>query len=83
TGVTTAERFTPSTVDLSAGPITLPHEKESWIHGPRQELVMWVPPEYRLYLHLPPHFIVIGSARVVVDISRFVHGTDWVKCCNL
>ncbi|KAJ6617821.1 hypothetical protein B0H10DRAFT_1641248, partial [Mycena sp. CBHHK59/15] len=49
----------------------------SWILGPRQELVMWVPPEYRFYLQLPPCFIVIAPARVVVDMSRFVHGTDW------
>ncbi|KAJ6564870.1 peptidase C14 [Mycena vulgaris] len=83
TGVTTANKFTPSTVDLSAGPITLPHVNESWIRGPRQELVMWVPPEYRVYLQLSPRFIVIGSARVIVDMSRFVHGTDWVKCCIL
>ncbi|KAJ7803861.1 hypothetical protein B0H14DRAFT_2886730 [Mycena olivaceomarginata] len=80
TGVTTANKFSPSTLDLSAAPITLPHAAESWIRGPNQELIMWVPPEYRFYLQLPPHFIVIASARVVVDMSRIVHGTDWVKC---
>ncbi|KAJ7892072.1 hypothetical protein B0H14DRAFT_3126181 [Mycena olivaceomarginata] len=41
---------------------------------------MWVPPEYHTFLQLPPRLIVIGSARVVVDMSRVVHGTDWVKC---
>ncbi|KAJ7483396.1 hypothetical protein FB451DRAFT_1170001 [Mycena latifolia] len=44
---------------------------------------MWVPPEYRSYLQLPPRFITIASARVSVDMSRFVHGTDWVKCCSI
>ncbi|KAJ7934534.1 hypothetical protein B0H13DRAFT_2488367 [Mycena leptocephala] len=82
-GVTAADKFSPSTVDLSPGPITLPHVNESWIRGPRQELIMWVPPEYRFYLQLPSRFIVIASARVVVDMSRFVHGTDWVRCCSL
>ncbi|KAJ7799619.1 hypothetical protein B0H14DRAFT_2160797, partial [Mycena olivaceomarginata] len=52
----------------------------SWICGPSQELVMWVPPEYREFLQLPPGFIVMASAKVVVDLSRVVHGTDWVKC---
>ncbi|KAJ7879760.1 hypothetical protein B0H14DRAFT_2227805, partial [Mycena olivaceomarginata] len=54
--------------------------EESWIRGPNQELFMWVPPEYRAFVQLPSRFIVIASARVVVDMSRFVHGTDWVKC---
>ncbi|KAJ7430062.1 hypothetical protein B0H11DRAFT_1608165, partial [Mycena galericulata] len=54
--------------------------EESWIRGPNQELIMWVPPEYRTYLQLPPRFIVMASARVSVDMSRFVHGTEWVKC---
>ncbi|KAJ6562705.1 WD40-repeat-containing domain protein [Mycena vulgaris] len=74
TGVTTVDKFSPLTMGLSIGPITLPHRQESWIRGPSQELVMWVPPEYRDCLQLPPRFIVIGSARVVVDMSRFVHG---------
>ncbi|KAJ7455676.1 hypothetical protein B0H11DRAFT_1739667 [Mycena galericulata] len=78
--VTTTNKSSPSTLDLSACPITLPHTEESWIRGPNQELIMWVPPEYRSYLQLPPHFITIASARVSVDISRFVHGTQWVKC---
>ncbi|KAJ6528413.1 WD40-repeat-containing domain protein [Mycena capillaripes] len=81
TGITTADKFTPSTPDLSAGPITFSRTKDSWIRGPNQELIMWVPPEYRPYLHVPPWIIFISaSARVVVDTSRFVHGTDWVKC---
>ncbi|KAJ7924656.1 peptidase C14 [Mycena leptocephala] len=80
TGVPTANRFSPSTMDLSTCLITSPHAEDSWIRGPNQELIMWVPPEYRFYLQLPPHFIVIASARVVVDMSRVVRGTDWVKC---
>ncbi|KAJ7483373.1 hypothetical protein FB451DRAFT_1129293 [Mycena latifolia] len=83
TAITTADKFSPSTVDLGASTITLPRAQESWIRGPRQELVMWVPPEYRSHLQLSPRFIVIGSARVSVDMSRFVHGTDWVNCYSL
>ncbi|KAJ7796376.1 hypothetical protein B0H14DRAFT_2253947, partial [Mycena olivaceomarginata] len=52
----------------------------SWIRGPRQELIMWVPPEYCFYLQLPPCLLIIASARVIVDMSRFVHGNDWPKC---
>ncbi|KAF8137958.1 WD40-repeat-containing domain protein [Mycena galopus ATCC 62051] len=83
TDITTADKVGPSTVDLGTSRITLPRAKESWIRGLNQELIMWVPPEYHCYLQLPPHFIVITSARVVVDMSCFVHGTDWVKCCIL
>ncbi|KAJ6458283.1 hypothetical protein C8R45DRAFT_1032136 [Mycena sanguinolenta] len=72
-----------SAVDLGASTVTLPYIEGSWIRGPRQELLMWVPPEYRFYLQLRPRFIVIACARVVVDMSCFVHGTDWVKCCSL
>jgi WD40 repeat protein len=79
TGITTVDN-SPSTMNLGAGHLTVPHIKDSWIRGPRQELVMWVPPEYHTYLQLPPHFIVGASARVVADLSRMVHGTDWVKC---
>jgi hypothetical protein len=82
-GITTADKVSPLTLDLSTAPITLPHAKESWIRGPNQELVMWVPPEYHRYIQLPPHFIFIASTRVTVDTSHFVHGTDWVNCCTL
>ncbi|KAF7364754.1 hypothetical protein MVEN_00345300 [Mycena venus] len=80
TGVTKAAKFSPSTLDLSTCPITLPLTGDSWIRGPNQELIMWVPPEYRSYLQLPGRFITIASARVIVDMSCFVHGTEWVKC---
>jgi WD40 repeat protein len=83
TGSTTADKFTSSTVDLGTDAITLPYAQESWVRGPNQELIMWVPPEYRFCLQLPPRYIVIASARVIVDMSHFVHGTDWVKCCSL
>ncbi|KAF7364761.1 hypothetical protein MVEN_00346000 [Mycena venus] len=79
TGVTKADKSSPSILDLSTCPITLP-EEESWIRGPNQELIMWVPPEYCSYLQLPPCFMVIASAKVTVDMSRFVHGTEWDKC---
>ncbi|KAF8203530.1 WD40-repeat-containing domain protein, partial [Mycena galopus ATCC 62051] len=80
TGVATANKSSPS-VDLGAGPITLPHGKESWIRGPNRELIMWVPPEYRSYIQPPsPYFVFNASTRgVFLDMSRFVHGPDWVK----
>ncbi|KAJ7862812.1 WD40-repeat-containing domain protein [Mycena olivaceomarginata] len=81
--VITANNLGPSTLDLTTSAITLPHAEDSWIRGPNQELIMWVPPEYHCYLQLPPCFMVIASARVVVDMTRFAHGTDWVKCCTM
>jgi WD40 repeat protein len=82
-GFPTANKLGPSPVDLNTSAFTLPHVTGSWIRGPNQELIMWVPPEYRFYLQLSPRFITIASARVNVDMSSFVHGPDWVKCCSL
>ncbi|OCH89025.1 WD40 repeat-like protein, partial [Obba rivulosa] len=51
-----------------------------WIRGPREELVLWVPDEYRSTLWWPRSTLIIGRSRVSYDMSRFVHGMEWVKC---
>jgi WD40 repeat protein len=79
-GIFTEDKFSPSVRDFSTSAITSPHAQGSWIHGSGQELLMWVPPEYCPYLHLPPHIICIVPVRVVVDTTRWVYGTDWVNC---
>ncbi|EMD32084.1 hypothetical protein CERSUDRAFT_38034, partial [Gelatoporia subvermispora B] len=51
-----------------------------WITGPRGELVLWIPEEYRSGLWWPRTTLVIGGSRVILDMSRFVHGEDWTSC---
>ncbi|KAJ7301106.1 hypothetical protein DFH08DRAFT_907420 [Mycena albidolilacea] len=80
TGIFTEDKFSPSVRDLSTSAITSLHAQGSWIYGSGQELLMWVPPEYCPYLHLPPHIILIAPVRVVVDTTHWVSGTDWVNC---
>ncbi|KAF8133483.1 WD40-repeat-containing domain protein [Mycena galopus ATCC 62051] len=67
-------------VDLRSVSMRFPHCGDNWIRGPNKELVMWVPPEYQKFLQIPPHSIVGASAKVTIDFSRVVHGTDWAKC---
>ncbi|KAF8197182.1 quinon protein alcohol dehydrogenase-like superfamily [Mycena galopus ATCC 62051] len=83
TGVPTVDNFTSATDDFSIGAVTLPHGQDSWIRGPRNQLVMWVPPEYRSFLQLEPTFVASASPRVIVDMGHLVQGTDWGKCWNL
>jgi WD40 repeat protein len=61
----------------------LPGRQRAWVVGPQDEYLLWVPPEYRFFVdHAPPSrcVLVIGRGRVTVDLSRSIHGTEWVKC---
>ncbi|KAI0033899.1 hypothetical protein K488DRAFT_46727, partial [Vararia minispora EC-137] len=51
-----------------------------WIIGPCGERFLWVPPEFREVVHLPPLQFLISSKRLVVDFSHSAHGKDWWKC---
>ncbi|EMD37022.1 hypothetical protein CERSUDRAFT_124014 [Gelatoporia subvermispora B] len=51
-----------------------------WIKGPRGELLLWIPPEYRKCLYGPRNTLVIGTGAVSLDMRHYVHGTDWTKC---
>jgi hypothetical protein len=45
------------------------------------ERILWVPPWLRDGLYLPWNSLVIhyrGTTKL--DLSQFVHGTDWIKC---
>jgi hypothetical protein len=45
---------------------------------------MWVPPWLRDDFCLPWNSLVLGPAGVVkLDLTYFVHGTEWEKCINL
>ncbi|KAF7367052.1 WD40 repeat-like protein [Mycena sanguinolenta] len=78
---TTVQESGSLPVDLDSTSLSFLHSGDNWICGPNKELIMWVPPEYQKFLQVPPHFILGGaSAKVTVDLSRVVHGTNWVKC---
>jgi hypothetical protein len=56
---------------------------DGWITGPRGELLLWIPPQYWSFVFITPRsscLLVIGRTRVMVDLSGFVHGTDWIRC---
>ncbi|KAI0027533.1 hypothetical protein K488DRAFT_61247, partial [Vararia minispora EC-137] len=52
----------------------------TWIVGPNDELLFWMPPEYRRVLQLPPCSLHISSSRVAVDFTDSFHGEAWMKC---
>ena len=55
-------------------------DDEGWLQRPSGELLLWVPPEWHLRLHLPGVVHVVGADSIKIDLSKFVHGTEWLKC---
>lgn len=57
-------------------------EYKGWIMGPRGQLVMWVPPEYRKFLHISQstHQLIIGKGKVSLSLDDCTLGRDWTKC---
>ncbi|KAJ7658234.1 hypothetical protein DFH06DRAFT_1196396 [Mycena polygramma] len=52
-----------------------------WIRSTTGALLLWVPPFLRLGVYLPHNTLVISAnGTTKLDFSRFVHGTEWVKC---
>ncbi|EMD31457.1 hypothetical protein CERSUDRAFT_38031, partial [Gelatoporia subvermispora B] len=51
-----------------------------WITGPRGDLVLWTPEEYRAGLWWPRNVLVIGRSQVILCLKAVFHGTDWTKC---
>jgi len=56
--------------------------KDGWLLGPAGELLLWVPEEYRAYLHVPPCTTLIGARCIFVDVGAngLYHGENWTKC---
>ena len=51
-----------------------------WIQGKNSELMLWIPPYYRIGLQRLDSFILMGKQTIRVDLSQFVHGKSWVLC---
>jgi len=55
--------------------------KDGWVLGSSGELLLWVPDDYRAYLQIPGHTLVIGKHRVIINASGDLHrGESWTKC---
>jgi len=56
--------------------------QDGWLTGPRGELLLWVPDEYREHLQVPPCKMLIGPCRVVVSVgdSGWHRGESWTMC---
>lgn len=54
--------------------------KDGWIKGPGDELVLYVPAEYRLGFWWPRTVAILGVKPVGVDLSNCAHGETWTEC---
>jgi len=53
---------------------------DGWVLGPHSELLFWVPPALRPGLWWPSNTAVIGAYGTRLDLRRFAHGEDWIRC---
>ncbi|KAJ6568883.1 WD40 repeat-like protein, partial [Mycena capillaripes] len=54
-----------------------------WVSNTNGELMFWVPPWLREGLYHPAHTLMIRSKGTTkLDLSHFVHGTEWQKCID-
>jgi hypothetical protein len=54
-----------------------PINSDGWMYGEDGELLLWIPPIHRPYLHRCNTIWVAGKDRTDVDFSNFVHGSNW------
>jgi len=59
--------------------------KEGWLVSPSDELLLWVPPEYRGYLEIGGHSRIIGAHRIFVTLENDVlhQGEQWTRCWRI
>ncbi|KAJ7107902.1 hypothetical protein C8R44DRAFT_714576 [Mycena epipterygia] len=56
---------------------------DGWVLNSAGDLMFWVPPWLREGLYFPRSSIVIcAEGTTKLDLSRFVHGTEWQKCID-
>ncbi|KAJ7654051.1 hypothetical protein DFH06DRAFT_994143 [Mycena polygramma] len=55
--------------------------ESGWTKNETGALMFWVPPALRESLYFPPGTLAISARGTTkLDLSRFVHGTEWAKC---
>ncbi len=72
----TGETETTGQVDFTNQPKI---NEEGRICGSNDELLMWIPPSYRVGLHRPS---ISGEHETRLDLSTFVHGHSWSTCIS-
>jgi hypothetical protein len=55
--------------------------RDGWIYGKEGELLFWIPALHRGCLHRPGTVWAAGGTGLEtrLDLSKFVHGSDWAK----
>jgi len=56
--------------------------ENGWLVGSSNELILWVPAEYRTYLQVTPCTLMIKSSRVAIGVgdSGLHAGLNWTSC---
>jgi WD40 repeat protein len=55
---------------------------DGWLRGAHQELILWVFPEWRKFLHWGRCILIIGESHVHLDLLHYVHGLEWIRCIS-
>jgi hypothetical protein len=50
------------------------------MRGPDDELLFWIPPDYRSSIWRPSNVAIISRMVTRLDLRRFAHGANWAKC---
>jgi len=80
--ISTARSLSPPTAGNETTTMAAARLENGWLLGPRGELLLWVPEEYRAYLHMQPCTTLISEHRVsIVVIGGDLHvGRTWTSC---
>jgi hypothetical protein len=54
--------------------------ESGWIVGADNKLLIWIPKDLRSSVYLPRTITILSSTRVILDLSNFACGSDWIKC---
>ena len=54
--------------------------ENEWVIGPDGERLLWIPEEKISLLFNPALKHTLLPMSMQLDLSKFVHGTDWIKC---
>jgi WD40 repeat protein len=52
-------------------------KSDGWICGNDGELLLWIPAPHRACLHRPSTVWTAGKQETRLDLSKFVHGSNW------
>ncbi|TEB23432.1 hypothetical protein FA13DRAFT_1670097 [Coprinellus micaceus] len=54
---------------------------DGWICNPSGDLLLWIPPQFRISLQQPGYERIIGAPATQVDLTQALyHGTNWRRC---